>query len=72
MASKERMLNTNGRVVSEILTNYRDTFKAFTELINNSLQVSATEVRIDISKSKVSGVLYPVTDRSPKASSTTK
>jgi len=63
MASKERMLNTNGRVVSEILTNYRDTFKAFTELINNSLQVGATEVKIDVTKSKASGVLYPVTDK---------
>jgi hypothetical protein len=63
MASKERMLNTNGRVVSEILTNYRDTFKAFTELINNSLQVGATEIRITITKTNGTNLMYPVIDQ---------
>jgi len=60
MSSKSRKLNTNGRVVSEILTNYRDTFKAFSELINNALQSGASEIKIDILENTVSGHLYPV------------
>lgn len=60
MASKERMLNTNGPVVSEILTNYRDTFKAFTELINNSLQASASEVKIILLKTILQAYCTPL------------
>lgn len=62
MSNSTRKLNTNGRVVSEILTNYRDTFRAFTELINNSIQAGATEIRINININDNSGKLYPVID----------
>ncbi|SEN03809.1 Histidine kinase-, DNA gyrase B-, and HSP90-like ATPase [Mucilaginibacter gossypiicola] len=60
MPATNRKLNTNGRVVSEILTNYRDTFRAFTELINNSIQESATEIKLYIIINENSNTLYPV------------
>ena len=41
-----RQLSTHSRVVKELLTRYRDTFTAFCELLNNSLQAKAT--RIDL------------------------
>jgi hypothetical protein len=59
MAKKNRKLNTNGRVVSEMLTNYRDTFRAFTELINNAIQADATEIRINVIHSQPVGKLFP-------------
>jgi len=62
MSATSRKLNTNGRVVSEILTNYRDTFRAFTELINNSIQEGSTEIKININVNKNSSTLYPVID----------
>lgn len=39
---------TNSKIISRILTNYSNTFLAFCELINNSLQASATEIKIHI------------------------
>jgi hypothetical protein len=59
MAKANFKLNTNGRVVSEFLTNYRDTFRAFTELINNSLQAGATEIRLNLIHSKTGSMLFP-------------
>ncbi|WP_054031236.1 ATP-binding protein [Desulfatitalea tepidiphila] len=41
---------TNSRVISSLLANYKDTFVAFCELINNSIQASASEIYIDISQ----------------------
>jgi hypothetical protein len=41
-----KQLSTHGRVVKDLLTRYRDTFTAFCELLNNSLQAKAT--RIDL------------------------
>jgi len=41
-----KQLSTHSRVVKELLTRYRDTFTAFCELLNNSLQAKAT--RIDL------------------------
>ena len=37
---------TNGRVISDLLASYSNTFLAFLELVNNSIQAKAT--RIDI------------------------
>jgi len=48
MSLSTRKLNTNGRIVSEILTNYRDTFRAFAQLVNNSIQAEATEIHLNI------------------------
>lgn len=41
-------ITTNSRVIKNILTNYRDTFKAFKELINNSIQAEAKNINISI------------------------
>jgi hypothetical protein len=41
-----KQLSTHSRVVKELLTRYKDTFTAFCELLNNSLQAKAT--RIDL------------------------
>lgn len=39
---------TNSRVISDLLANYKNTFLAFCELINNSIQANATKINIDI------------------------
>lgn len=44
----KKKMTTNTRVIKDILTKYKDTFHAFMELINNSLQVGAKTIRIDI------------------------
>ena len=41
-------ITTNTRVISNILTNYKNTFLAFCELINNSLQATAKKIDINI------------------------
>lgn len=38
----------NQRLLSQIFTKFRDTFVAFCELVNNSIQAKATEIRIYI------------------------
>lgn len=48
MSKKTTSFNTNGRVISEMLTKYRDTFRALTELINNSIQAESTEIKLNI------------------------
>lgn len=44
----KRRLTTNSRLVNELFANYISTFSAFCELINNSIQASATNIFIDI------------------------
>ena len=39
---------TNGRLVSDLLASYTNTFSALRELINNSIQAKASEIRINI------------------------
>ena len=39
---------TNTRVIKELLPKYKNTFRAFMELINNSLQAKATHINISI------------------------
>lgn len=48
MAIVKKSITTNSRVVNDLLTKYRNTFQAFTELINNSLQADAKDIYIDI------------------------
>ncbi|MDO6430585.1 ATP-binding protein [Flavitalea sp. BT771] len=43
-----RQLSTHSRVVKELLTRYKDTFTAFCELLNNSLQAKATRIDLTI------------------------
>lgn len=48
MATVSKNIKTNTRVIKDLLTKYSDTFKAFKELINNSLQANAQNVEINI------------------------
>ena len=43
-----RQLSTHSRVVKDLLTKYKDTFTAFCELLNNSLQARATQIDLRI------------------------
>jgi hypothetical protein len=47
-----RKFTTNSRLISELLTKYKTTFYALTELINNSIQAQATRIEITIDYSK--------------------
>jgi hypothetical protein len=44
----KRKFTTNSRLVNELFANYISTFTAFCELINNSIQVKAKNIWIDI------------------------
>jgi hypothetical protein len=44
----ETTFKTNGRLLSQIFSSYNTTFDALCELINNSIQASASEIRIEI------------------------
>src|SRR3569833_3319027 len=62
-----RQLSTHSRVVKELLTRYRDTFTAFCELLNTSLQARATRIELVIdytgnSASRASMTRIEVTD----------
>ncbi|RYJ51337.1 hypothetical protein DR871_012980 [Flavobacterium petrolei] len=48
MKSITEKLTTNSRVIKSHLTKYGDTFKAFKELINNSIQAKAKNIKIEI------------------------
>ncbi len=52
----KRNLTTNSRILNEHLTKYRNTFFAFCELINNSIQAGATNISIDIKYPKANAV----------------
>lgn len=43
-----KQLSTHSRIVKELLTKYKDTFVAFCELLNNSLQAKATQIDLVI------------------------
>ena len=45
---EQTRFNVNSRIIESALTPNRDTFKALCELINNSLQASAKEIKITI------------------------
>lgn len=44
---------TNGRVISDLLASYSNTFLAFLELVNNSIQAKATRIDITIDEYKL-------------------
>ncbi len=48
MKSVTKKITTNTRVIKSLLTKYRDTFHAFKELINNSIQAKAQRIEINI------------------------
>lgn len=48
MKSTIKKITTNTRVIKDLLTNYRDTFQAFRELINNSIQADSKKIEINI------------------------
>jgi hypothetical protein len=48
MQTANKRFTTNTRVVKELLTNYRDTFHALRELINNSIQANAKSIELNI------------------------
>ena len=48
----QKKITTNSRLLSDLLTKYRNTFFAFCELINNSIQAKATEIDITVAYAK--------------------
>ncbi|WP_343659619.1 ATP-binding protein [Chryseobacterium sp.] len=51
MKTTSEKITTNTRVIKSHFTKYGDTFKAFKELINNSIQADAKNISIDITYS---------------------
>lgn len=48
MEIAKKKMTTNTRVIKDILTKYKDTFQAFMELINNSIQADSHNIIINI------------------------
>ena len=44
----KKKITTNSRVLSDLLTKYKNTFHALCELITNSIQAKAKEIKIEI------------------------
>ncbi len=55
-----RQLSTHSRVVKDLLTKYKDTFTAFCELLNNSLQAKATQIDLRIEYVSTSAYKAPL------------
>lgn len=55
----KRKFTTNSRLVNELFANYINTFNAFCELINNSIQANAKNIWIDLDYTK-SDELHPL------------
>ncbi len=60
MQSIRKKIRTNTRVIKDLFTKYPDTFHAFKELINNSLQASATIIEINIEYENLITVKSPI------------
>lgn len=56
MNSVSKKITTNTRVIKDLLTKYRDTFQAFRELINNSIQADSKDIEINIEYTNESSV----------------
>lgn len=54
MADIQMRMSTHARLLKEVLTQYKSTFAALKELINNSIQANATHVSINLISSKCS------------------
>lgn len=54
------VFSTNSRVIKDLLTQYKNTFYAFCELINNSIQEKSTSIDIKIDYSKTELTKAPV------------
>ncbi len=52
--------STNSRVIKDLLTQYKNTFYAFCELINNSIQSSSTAIDIKIDYAKTELTKAPI------------
>jgi hypothetical protein len=48
MKTISKKITTNTRVIKDLFTKYKDTFQAFRELINNSIQADAKVININI------------------------
>ncbi|WP_339609652.1 ATP-binding protein [uncultured Roseivirga sp.] len=60
MKSTTKKITTNTRVIKDLLTKYRDTFQAFRELINNSLQASSKNIEINIEYVNAANIKSPI------------
>lgn len=55
----QKQISTNSRVISSLLTKYRNTFTAFRELINNSIQAAAKNIYVKIDYSNSASLKAP-------------
>lgn len=46
MKTASKKITTNSRVIKNLLNKYSDTFRAFKELINNSIQANSTQIEV--------------------------
>lgn len=53
--------STNSRIIEDIFAKYKNTFLAFCELINNSIQANATKIFIDIDQTAEELLSKPIT-----------
>jgi len=60
MKTTRKKITTNTRVIKDLLTKYKDTFQAFKELINNSIQADATRIDINIDYSNQADIIAPL------------
>ncbi|SUJ20124.1 DNA mismatch repair enzyme (predicted ATPase) [Sphingobacterium spiritivorum] len=60
MKSTTKKITTNTRVIKDLLTKYRDTFQAFRELINNSLQAESKNIEINIEYVNEANIKSPI------------
>ncbi|NJX16833.1 ATP-binding protein [Tamlana crocina] len=60
MKSTTKKITTNTRVIKDLLTKYRDTFQAFRELINNSIQAESKNIEINIDYVNEANIKSPI------------
>lgn len=60
MTTTTKKITTNTRVIKDLLTKYRDTFQAFRELINNSIQAEAKKIEINIDYINQANIKSPI------------
>jgi len=56
-----KQLSTNSRIIKDLLTKYKDTFAAFCELLNNSIQAKATRIELTIDYANSAAARAPFT-----------